>query len=94
MNYYLLNCENKNPGLILTQKNYIHIKGHILGLKIAICSLDKIENENCIEKTKDELQIILDDWIDKENENPDKDVDGNDIFQLKINLNIYEVNNG
>jgi len=94
MNYYLLNCENKNPFFILQNINYIHIKAHISGLQVAICSSSKIQNDNCIEKTKNELQITLDDWIDRENENPEKDFEGNDILQTKINLNIYEVNNG
>lgn len=93
--FYLINCEDKNPSIILGDKEYIHIKAIVDGKQIAIISLEEIMGENIIAKTKEELQIILDEWIDVENKNPEKYtlIDGTieDILQTKINLNIYEV---
>ncbi len=74
--YYLVNCENKNPSIIIGDKQYIHIKAHTNGKQISIIS-------------QEELQIILDNWIDVENENLEKDIDNNDILQSKINLDKF-----
>jgi len=87
--YYLINCENKNPSTILGDKNYIHIKAHVEGKQVAIISSDVIIGENIVEKTQEQLQTILDEWIDAENENPEKDIDNNDILQNKIELNKF-----
>ena len=87
--YYLINCENRNPSLILGDKEYIHVKAHVEGKQVAIISFDEINDENIIEKTKEELQLIIDEWIDAENENPEKDIDDNDILQSKIDLNKF-----
>ena len=89
LSYYLVNCENKNPLIVIKNENYIHVKSHVEGKQITIITKEKIVGESIIEKTKEELQVILDSWIDNENENPEKDIDGNDIIQDKINLNIY-----
>ena len=45
-----------------------------------------ITHENVILKTKQELQVILDEWVDNENEVPCIDIDGNDMIQKKIKL--------
>lgn len=87
--YYLINCENKNPSTILGDKEYIHVKAHVEGKQVAIIASEEIIGENIIEKTKEELQIILDEWIDAENENPEKDIDDNDILQNKIDINKF-----
>ncbi len=91
--YYLITCENRNPSTILGDKDYIHVKAHTNGQQVAIISQEELSGENIVEKTKEELQIILDNWIDIENENPEKHVliDGTeeDILQTKINLNMW-----
>jgi len=87
--YYLINCENKNPSTILGDKNYIHIKAHVEGKQVVIISSDVIIGENIVEKTQEQLQAILDEWIDAENENPEKDIDNNDILQNKIDINKF-----
>ena len=91
--YYLITCENRNPSTILGDKEYIHVKAHVEGKSIAIISQEELLGENIIEKTKEELQIILDEWIDSENENPEQMIllDGTieDILQTKINLNMW-----
>ncbi len=96
--YYLINCENRNPSTILGDKEYIHVKAHTNGQQVAIISQEELSGENIIEKTKEELQTILDNWINEENENPETRIliDGTieDILQTKIDLNIYGVNNG
>ena len=93
LKYYLVNCENRNPFNILGDKEYIHVKAHVEGKQVAIISSEDFVAENIIEKTKEELQIILDNWIDIENEHPKKRIlaDGTeeDILQTKINLNIW-----
>lgn len=98
MKYYLINCENMNPSTILRDKEYIHVKAHIEGKQVAIISEEELLGENIVKKTKDELQIILNNWIDAENINPETWtlIDGTieNILQTKIDLNIYEVNNG
>jgi len=87
--FYLVNCENKNPFTVLGDKEYIHVKAHVEGKQVAIISFDELSGENIEEKTKEELQIILDEWIDAENINPEKDVDNNDILQNKIDINKF-----
>lgn len=87
--YYLIQCENKNPSTVLGDKEYIHVKAHVEGKQVAIISSDEIAGENIIEKTKEELQIILDEWIDAENISPEKDVDNNDILQNKIDIDKF-----
>jgi len=87
--YYLINCVNKNPSTILGDKDYIHVKAHVDGKQVAIISLEEIICENIEEKTKEELQIILDKWIDTENISPEKDVDNNEILQTKIDINKF-----
>ena len=87
--YYLIQCENKNPSTILGEFNYIHIKAHVDGQQVAIISKEEIVGEHIVEKTKEELQIILDNWVDTENENPEKDIDDNDILQDKIDINKF-----
>jgi len=94
--YYLIKCINKNPSTILGDKDYIHVKAHVEGKQMIIIA-SEVNNENAIEKTKEQTQIILNEWIDVENENPEKiiNIDGieENIFQTKIDLNIYGVNN-
>ncbi len=91
--YYLIQCENRNPSTILGDKDYIHVKAHVEGKEVAIIASEEIISENAIEKTQEELQIILDNWIDIENENPEIRtlIDGTteDILQTKIDLNIW-----
>lgn len=87
--YYLIQCENRNPSSILGDKNYIHIKAHVDGKQVAIISQEELLGVNIIEKTKEELKLLLDNWIDAENENPEKDIDNNDILQTKIDLNKF-----
>jgi len=87
--YYLINCYNRNPSTVLGYKEYIHVKAHVEGKQVAIISFDELSGENIEEKTKEELQIILDEWIDAENINPEKDVDNNDILQNKIDINKF-----
>ena len=89
LKYYLINCENRNPSTILGDRDYIHVKAHVEGKQVTIISSNEIIGENIIEKTKEELQIILDNWIDTENENPEKDIDDNDILQNKIDINKF-----
>jgi len=87
--FYLINCKNRNPSTILGGREYIHVKAHVDGKQVVIVSQEKIIGENIVEKTKEELQTILDNWIDIENENPEKDIDDNEILQDKIDLNKF-----
>jgi len=91
--YYLINCDNRNPSTILGDKEYIHVKAHVEGKQVAIISFDEIIGENIVEKTQEQLQTILDEWIDVENENPEKltliDGTAEDILQTKIDLNMW-----
>lgn len=85
MYYYLVLCPYKNSNF-LDGNSYAHIKSHADGTKIAIMSSYGITHENVILKTKQELQVILDEWVDNENEVPCIDIDGNDMIQKKIKL--------
>jgi hypothetical protein len=46
----------------------------------------RIEDAALEEKTKEEMQTILDAWINEENENPDINSQGNPVLQHFINL--------
>ena len=88
MYFYLVECDHKNLDFI--EEEYIHIKAKTDCSKVGIMSGQEIIDENATKKTQEELQIIIDDWIDVENENPIKDVDNNDIFQDKINIEKFK----
>ena len=96
--FYLIYSENKNPEIYLKNKTFLHIKAHREGKITAIISQKELLGENIIKKTKEEFQIILDDWIAAENLEPKKFIfiDGTEkeILQTRIDLNIYGVNNG
>lgn len=89
MYFYLLQCENRNPEVVLDGIEYIHVKAHVEGQQVAIISEEAIENEYIEEKSHTELQTILDSWIDMENEEPPQDIDGNDILQDRIVLDKF-----
>jgi len=85
MYFYILHAENKNPKTIL-DSDCIHVKSRNDGKQVAIISDIELEHEDIEEKTQAESQTILDSWIDEENENPEKDIDGNLLLQNKIDL--------
>ena len=68
MYFYLIQCENKNTDFL--EGNYVHIKAKTDGLEIAAVSEVEIIHENVISKTQEELQTLIDDWIDAENIDP------------------------
>ena len=84
--FYLVNCEDFNPKVYFNGFKFIHVKAHTSGLYVAILSKDEIINEHVVSKTEEELQALLDIWIDYENVNPEKRTDGSDIIQDKIIL--------
>lgn len=87
MYFYILHTDDKNPKTILDNSlGYIHVKARNDGKQIAIISAIIIKHENAEEKTIEELQEIIDNWINEENENPEKDIDDNLILQEKIDL--------
>jgi len=88
--FYLVNNINKNEPAAVKSSLFTHVKAKSDGSQTAIIAYESIDDENVIEKTKEELQQILDQWIDEENLDPYFDeVSQQQIYQLKINLDRY-----
>ena len=88
MHYYLVDNINRDEPQIVKESLYIRIKGKADGSQTAIISFDPIVG--LTDLTKEELQVILDQWIDDENINPETDIYGNLLIQSKINLGQYD----
>ena len=89
MYFYLVDLINRNELEVLKAALYVHVKGKCDGTQLAIISEEFIDDPNVVEKSRGELQAILDGWINAENLNPSRDIDGNELLQDKINLGVY-----
>ena len=86
MYFYILDCINNCPNL---NENYTHIKARIDGSQIVICAQQEIIADNITEKTQEEVQTIIDNWITTENETTYTNIDEIEIIQENINLNKF-----
>lgn len=86
MFFYLTTNVNSCEPRILLSTPHVHIKCKTDGSRTALVSNTRIEDAALEEKTKEEMQTILDAWINEENENPDINSQGNPVLQHFINL--------
>jgi hypothetical protein len=86
MFFYLTTNVNSREPEILLAKPYVHIKCKTDASRTAIVSNIQIEDVGLEVKTKEEMQAILDSWINEENENPDTNSQGNLVLQRSIDL--------
>ena len=86
MNIYIATYVNGGVPESLDEVAYVHIKGHVDGELTIVITLDPLVDPLLVEKTKEQAQAILDEWIDAENVSPPLDKEGNPILQSRINL--------
>lgn len=69
--FYTIQNINRCSPEYLIDKEYLNIKSSSNGEETIIFSIDKLDNENCWLIEKKHAQIILDDWINSEEEPQD-----------------------
>jgi hypothetical protein len=92
MKYYLVENVDRNMPEELQGSSYTHIKARADGFQTVILSDEDFPtSESILEMSKEAAQILLNIWIDEENQPPlPQDVEGNEIRQSYINLEIYD----
>jgi hypothetical protein len=87
--FYIANNLNRCEPEAVKAIEFIHVKSKTDGSQTALISKNEILDPNVVEKTQEELQTIVDEWIDEENQNPFFD-DVNQVYvlQKKINLEV------
>jgi len=87
--FYLTQNINRREPDTLASKSYIHIKARADGMQTAIAADELIELDGVEPKTIEELQTILDVWIEAENESAVPDSEDVIHMQRRIDLNLY-----
>jgi hypothetical protein len=90
VHYYLTTNVSRNEPEGIRAYSYIHVKAKVDGSQTIIISDEDIVIDGVAKLSKADAQVVLDGWIDAENVAPEKDVDGIDLIQARINLDIYE----
>jgi hypothetical protein len=87
--FYLVSNVNGEPPLAVKSHSYVHVKVKFDRTATAIITHDELSDPNTIEKTQEELQAIVNSWVDEENTDPFFDeVNQVYVVQNKINLGV------
>ena len=92
--YYLVtNTRRDEPAEIKQATGYVHVKGHVSGdWTLALTVGWEVSRQDCVEKSFDEAQVVLDEWIAAENEGlpltveKDGEIVSNPELQRRIDL--------
>jgi hypothetical protein len=91
MKFYLVQNVDRNEPEELKEFSYVHVKAKADGFQTVILSKEDLPTSELVqEMSKEAAQILLNAWIDEENQPPlPLDVGENEIRQSYINLEIY-----
>lgn len=91
MNYfYVTDNTGKCEPELLEAVDYIHVKARTDGDSTIIITEQELpEDDGLTLLSQEDAQSLLNEWIDSENEDPPKNVDGVDMLQAYISLESF-----